>query len=96
MVPGGYVIFRGNQKRKSIGFVTIGNDKLPSITNDLLVDGLMHNLLSISQINDNGYDIIFNQNSCKVLVGKMVQSPLTGRERTTFVISDSIILRIKM
>ena len=30
----------------------------------------MHNLLSISQLSDNGYDIIFNQNSCKVVSQK--------------------------
>jgi hypothetical protein len=27
----------------------------------------MHNLLPISQLSDNGYDIIFNQKSCKVV-----------------------------
>ena len=63
---GGYVGFEGNQKGKIIGSGTIGNDYLPSITNVLLVDRLMHNLLSISQLSDNGYDIIFNQKYCKV------------------------------
>ena len=64
---GGY---KGNQKGKIIGSGTIGNGSLPSITNVLLVDGLMHNLLSISQLSDNGYDIIFNQNSCKAVSQK--------------------------
>lgn len=62
---GGFVGFRGDQKGKIIGFRTVGNISLPSITNVLLVDGLMHNLLSISQLSDNGNDIIFNQKSCK-------------------------------
>ena len=44
----GYLGFGGNQKGKIIGSGTIGNGTLPSITNVLLVDGLMHNLLSIS------------------------------------------------
>ena len=57
---GGYVGFRGNQKGKIIASGTIGNGTLPSITNVLLVDGLMHNLLSVSQLSDNSYDIIFN------------------------------------
>ena len=61
---GGSVGFRGNQKGKIIGSGTVGNGNLPSITNVLLVDGLMHNLLSISQLSDNDYDIIFNQKSC--------------------------------
>ena len=54
--------FGGNQRGKIIGSETVGNGNLPSINNVLLVDGLMHNLLSISQLSDNGYDIIFNQN----------------------------------
>src|SRR4051812_37937557 len=59
------VRFGGNQKGKIIGSGTIGNGNYPSITNVLLVDELAHNLLSISQLSDNGYDIIFNQKSCK-------------------------------
>ena len=55
---------------RSISSGTIGNGTLPSITNVLLVDGLMHNLLSISQLSDNGYDIIFNQNSYKAVSQK--------------------------
>ena len=62
--------FRGNQRGKIIGSGTVGNGNLPSIKNVLLVDGLMHNLLSISQLSDNGYDIIFNQNSCKAISQK--------------------------
>jgi hypothetical protein len=57
--PEGFVGFGGNQKGKIISSRTIGNDNLPSITNVLLVDGLMHNLLSFSQLSDNGYDIHF-------------------------------------
>ena len=67
---GGYVGFRDSQKGKIIGSGTIGNDTLPSITNVLLVDGLIHNLLSISQLSDNNHDIIFNQKSCKAVIQK--------------------------
>ena len=67
---GGYAGFRGNQKGKIIGSGTIGNNTLSFITNFLLVDGLMHNLLSISQLSDNDYDIIFNQKSYKVVSQK--------------------------
>lgn len=68
--PGGSVAFGGNQKGKIIGTGIIGNNYLPSITNFLLVDGLMHNLLSTSQLSDNGYDIIFNQNCYKAVSQK--------------------------
>jgi len=32
-----------------------------------LVDGLEHNLLSISQFCDNGYDVMFGKTSCTVI-----------------------------
>ena len=68
--PGGHIGFGGNRRGKIIGSGTVGNGNLPSINNVLLVDGLMHNLLSISQLSDNGYDIIFNQKSCKAVSQK--------------------------
>src|ERR1044072_7547557 len=67
---GGVVGFGGNQKGKIIGSGTIGYVKSSSIKNVLLVEGLMHNLLSISQLADNGYDVLFNQKSCKVVCQK--------------------------
>src|SRR4051812_41839986 len=66
----GEVKFGGDQKGKIIGYGTICMGNSPSISNVLLVDGLAHNLLSISQLSDNGYDIIFNQKSCKVVSQK--------------------------
>src|ERR1044072_5970279 len=67
---GGVVRFGGNQKGKIIGSGTIGYGKSPSIKSVLLVEGLMHNLLSISQLADNGYDVLFNQKSCEVVSQK--------------------------
>src|SRR3954453_16753413 len=67
---GGEVKFGGDQKGKIIGSGTISIGNSPSITNVLLVEGLTHNLLSISQLCDNGYDIIFNQNYCKTVSQK--------------------------
>src|SRR4051812_9655770 len=57
----GEVKFGGDQKGLIIGSRTISIGNSPSLTNVLLVYGLAHNLLSISQLSDNGYDIIFNQ-----------------------------------
>lgn len=68
--PRSVVGFGGDQKGKIIDSGIVGNGYLPSINNDLLVEGLMHKLLSISQSSDNGYDIIFNQNSRKVVSQK--------------------------
>lgn len=68
--PRGVVGFRGDQKGKIIGSEIVGNTFFPSITNFLLVERLMHNHLSISQLSDNAYDIIFNQKSCKYVTQK--------------------------
>jgi len=66
MKEGGTVIFGGIQNGKIIGTGTIGNSSI-SINNVWLVDGLRHNLLSISQFCDNGYDVMFEKNNCTVI-----------------------------
>src|SRR3954470_12317303 len=77
--PGGEVKFGGDQKGKIIGSGTIKFGNSPSITNVLLVEGLTHNVLSISQLSDNGYDIIFNQKSCKAVSKKDGSILFTGK-----------------
>jgi len=57
---GGTVTFGDDSKRKIVG---IGNIKLSSslmIENVVLVDVLNHNLLSISQLCDKGFNVIFD------------------------------------
>jgi len=66
MKEGGTVRFGGNQTGKIIGTRTIGNSSI-SINNVWLVDGLRHNLLSISQFCDNGYDVMFEKKNCTVI-----------------------------
>ena len=54
-------------KEKIIG---IGNVKLgtsPLIENVVLVDGLKHNLLSVSQLCDKGFNVIFDDLACSVI-----------------------------
>jgi len=68
MKEGGNVKFGGNQSGKIIGTGTTGNISI-SISNVCLVDGLKHNLLSISQFCDNGYDVLFDKTSC-IIVNK--------------------------
>ena len=63
----GTVTFGDDAKGKIIG---IGNIKLgtsPLIENVVLVDGLKHNLLSVSQLCDKGFDVVFNNLACKVI-----------------------------
>jgi hypothetical protein len=72
--------FLSLSERKS-GNVTFGNDALGKIKgkgmvslsngkgkarNVLLVDGLKHNLLSVSQICDRGCEVVFTSKDCKI------------------------------
>src|SRR5205809_3850645 len=61
---GGLVTFGDNNQCKLIGVGNIGQGKNPLIENVLLVDGLTHNLLSISQLCDKGYKVLFDKNAC--------------------------------
>ena len=66
MKEGGNVKFGGNQSGKIIGTGTIGNSSI-SINNVWLVDGFEHNLLSIGQFCDNGYDVMFGKTNCTII-----------------------------
>ena len=59
---GGNVTFGDNSKGKVIGIGNIGES--PTIEDVLLVDGLKHNLLSISQLCDRGNRVIFEKSKC--------------------------------
>ncbi len=63
---GGTIGFGGNQKGKIKGTGNVGNSSL-LIKNVWYVDGLKHNLFSISQFCDNGFVVTFNKDSCIVI-----------------------------
>ena len=59
---GGMISFGGKDKGK---IIRIG--KVRDLIDDvLLVDGLNHNLLSISQLCDKGYEVTFDKSHCSV------------------------------
>ena len=58
---GGFVTFGDNSKGKIIGIGNVGKEPSPIIENVLLVDGLKHNLLSISQLCDKKNRVIFDK-----------------------------------
>jgi hypothetical protein len=64
---GGNVKFGDNSKGKIIGIGNIGKTHSLVIENVLLVDGLKHNLLSISQLCDKGYNVIFKSIMCIIV-----------------------------
>ena len=50
------------------------------LDNVFLVDGLKHNLISISQLRDMNYEIHFNASSCKVICPKTKEIKLKGKK----------------
>jgi len=60
----GYVSYGDNNQGKILGKGVVGNPSTTTIKDVMLVDGLKHNLLSISQFCDNGFTITFNAQCC--------------------------------
>ena len=69
-LEGGTVTFGDDSNGNIIGIdnIKIGSSLL--IENVILIDGLKHNLLSISQLCDQGFKVIFDDFSCNVLDSK--------------------------
>jgi len=63
---GGSVTFGDNSKGKIIGIGNVGKSSSLIIENVLLVSNLKHNLLSISQLCDKGFKVIFESNYCMI------------------------------
>src|SRR5881628_2550364 len=61
---GELVTFGDNNQCKVIAIGNVGQGKNRLIENVLLVDGLKHNFLSISQLFDKGYKVLFDNNAC--------------------------------
>ena len=64
---GGNVTFGDGSKSQIKGKGTISLPRLPDIANVLYVEGLRVNLLSISQICDQGFMVLFSKEKCLVL-----------------------------
>ena len=87
---GGSVTFGDNSQGKIIGIGNVGKKNF-TLSNVLLVKGLKHNLISISQLCDNGFSIKFAPVSCEVLnKGELVFTAL--RSSNVYTIDfDSLI-----
>ena len=67
MYEGGFVIFGDDSRRK---IIVIGNVKIgtsPLTENIVLVAGLKHNLLNISQLCDKDLRVIFDSTCCNLI-----------------------------
>jgi len=77
-----FVTYRDNNKGRIHGNGVIGNGSFFNIKNVLLVEGLKHNLISISQLCDKGFKVMFESNNSFiydaydsiVLIGKIVNN----------------------
>ncbi len=67
-VPGreGSVAFGDGNTAKIMGRGIVEIPRVPTLKDVLFVDGLKHNLLSISQICDLGYDVGFSKDGCHI------------------------------
>ena len=84
---GGTVTFRDDSKDKIIGICNIKIDSSPLTENVVLVEGLKHNLLSISQLCDKGLKIIFDDFTCDILDKKINTCVLSDfRENNVYMI----------
>jgi len=61
----GHVTYGENNKGRILGRGSIGDKDILVIHDVLYIEGLKHNLLSISQLCDKAYQVIFKTNSCE-------------------------------
>nr|KYP42895.1 hypothetical protein KK1_035674 [Cajanus cajan] len=62
----GQVTYGDNNEGKILGIERMGTDFSTSIKYVLLVDGLKHSLLSVSQLCDKGFSISFDSQKCLI------------------------------
>jgi len=78
--PAGFVTYGDNNRGRILGVGDIGGDDNVIIKDVLLVDGLKHNLLSISQLCDKGYMITFEPDLCLIAYSKTSKTILLGKQ----------------
>ncbi|KAI9126283.1 hypothetical protein K1719_002704 [Acacia pycnantha] len=64
---GGNMTFGGNQSGRIAGIGEVGSNDEPQIKDVYLVEGICHNLLSVSQSTDKGNLVIFNSKECLIV-----------------------------
>jgi len=75
----GHVTYGDNNKGRILRRGSIGDKSILLIHDALYVEGLKHNLLSISQLCDKGYQVIFKSNSCEICLPNSKEVILIGK-----------------
>ena len=76
---GGQVTFGGNSKGKIISSGKVGKNLSSCIDEVMLVEGLVYNLLSISQLCDKGYKVLFDSEACTIFQPNSEDVKFTGK-----------------
>jgi len=75
----GFVTYGDNNRGRILGVGDIEGDDDVIIRDVLLMDGLKHSLLSISQLCDKGYRITFEPDLCLITDSKTSETMLVGK-----------------
>jgi len=90
--PVGYVTYEDSNRGRILGIGDIREDDKVIIKDVLLVDGLKHNLLSISQLCDKGYKITFEPNLCLITDSKSSETArVSKRVNNVYMLNVSCI-----
>ena len=77
--PAGFVTYGDNNRGRILGVGDIGSENKVIIKDVLLVEGLKHSLLSISQLCDDGYKITFEPDQCLIADLESIEIVLVGK-----------------
>ena len=80
------LLFGDSAKGKIVGKGKVGKPPNSTIDDVLLVDGLKHNLLSISQFCDKNCKVVFESNRCVVLDKNECASFVGSRHNNIYVV----------
>ncbi|XP_073224852.1 uncharacterized protein [Cicer arietinum] len=78
---GGLVTFGNNDQAQIKGKGTIGNKKSAKINDVQYVERFKHNLLSISQLCDNGFEVVFKPNICEFRMANSGETLFSASKR---------------
>ena len=84
----GHVTYGDNNKGNILGKGTLGNKNSFLIHDVLYVEGLKHNLLSISHLCDRGYQVTFRTNSCEIHLPNSKDVLLVGKRSNNIYLLD--------
>jgi len=77
--PAGFVTYGDNNRGRILGVGDIRSENKVIIKDVLLVEGLKHSLLSISQLCDCGYKITFEPEQCIIADLESTETILVGK-----------------